>query len=202
MEGQKRLKGCLGFSVRATRWLGFTAADVIWRRPARAARHRRFRCGDNRNLQRQGEFTAPAGWANPKIGIGPSTASLRSTPTASGSLRNRPHQRPTPWRSFAPYGHRSCDGTEQFPHPLIWSTTPACCWASRMSMARSLLRGSGHGVQLPEGPNYANLFPEPPHAGQWCPPCAEGGGGGFRSAIIGMIQATETVKLITGIGTP
>ena len=52
----------------------------------------------------------------------------------------------------------------------------------------------------PESPNYRDLFPEPPPPGM-VPSCAEGGVVGVLPGIIGVIQATEAVKIITGIGT-
>ena len=51
-----------------------------------------------------------------------------------------------------------------------------------------------------EGPNYRDLYPEPPPPGL-VPSCAEGGVVGVLPGIIGLIQATETIKIITGIGT-
>lgn len=49
------------------------------------------------------------------------------------------------------------------------------------------------------GPNYRDLYPEPPPPGM-VPSCAEGGVLGVLCAAIGSIMATEAVKLITGIG--
>ncbi len=49
------------------------------------------------------------------------------------------------------------------------------------------------------GPNYRDLYPEPPPAGM-VPSCAEGGVLGVLCATIGSIMVTEAVKLITGIG--
>jgi adenylyltransferase/sulfurtransferase len=51
------------------------------------------------------------------------------------------------------------------------------------------------------GPCYRCLYPEPPPPGL-VPSCAEGGVLGILPGIIGLIQATETVKLILGIGDP
>jgi rhodanese-related sulfurtransferase len=51
-----------------------------------------------------------------------------------------------------------------------------------------------------ESPNYRDLFPEPPPPGM-VPSCAEGGVVGVLPGIIGLIQATEAVKIIAGIGT-
>ncbi|MDQ0095142.1 molybdopterin-synthase adenylyltransferase MoeB [Paeniglutamicibacter psychrophenolicus] len=49
------------------------------------------------------------------------------------------------------------------------------------------------------GPNYRDLYPEPPAAGT-VPSCAEGGVFGMLCASIGAIMVTEAVKLITGVG--
>jgi len=49
------------------------------------------------------------------------------------------------------------------------------------------------------GPNYRDLFPEPPEDGL-APNCAEAGVLGVLPGIIGSIQATEAIKLILGIG--
>jgi len=49
-------------------------------------------------------------------------------------------------------------------------------------------------------PNYRDLYPEPPPPGL-VPSCAEGGVLGILPGIIGVIQATETVKIILGKGT-
>ena len=50
------------------------------------------------------------------------------------------------------------------------------------------------------GPNYRDLYPEPPPPGL-VPSCAEGGVLGVLPGIIGTIQATETIKILLGIGT-
>jgi adenylyltransferase/sulfurtransferase len=49
------------------------------------------------------------------------------------------------------------------------------------------------------GPNYRDLYPEPPPPGM-VPSCAEGGVLGILPGLIGVIQATETVKIILGKG--
>ncbi len=51
------------------------------------------------------------------------------------------------------------------------------------------------------GPNYRDLYPEPPPAGM-VPSCAEGGVLGVLCATVGSVMVTEAVKLITGIGEP
>jgi molybdopterin/thiamine biosynthesis adenylyltransferase/rhodanese-related sulfurtransferase len=51
------------------------------------------------------------------------------------------------------------------------------------------------------GPNYRDLYPDPPPPGM-VPSCAEGGVLGVLCAAIGSIMATEAIKLITGVGEP
>src|SRR5207248_2478384 len=54
---------------------------------------------------------------------------------------------------------------------------------------------------LPGGPCYRCLFPEPPDASE-IPSCDEAGVLGVLPGLIGMLQATETIKLISGVGEP
>jgi len=51
------------------------------------------------------------------------------------------------------------------------------------------------------GPNYRDLYPDPPPPGM-VPSCAEGGVLGVLCASIGSIMATEAIKVITGVGEP
>ncbi len=51
------------------------------------------------------------------------------------------------------------------------------------------------------GPNYRDLYPEPPPPGM-VPSCAEGGVLGVLCASVGSIMVTEAIKLVTGIGEP
>ena len=51
------------------------------------------------------------------------------------------------------------------------------------------------------GPNYRDIFPTPPPPGM-VPNCAEGGVLGVLPGIIGSIQASEVIKVLTGIGAP
>ena len=53
--------------------------------------------------------------------------------------------------------------------------------------------------RTPDSPNYRDLLPEPPPVEQ-VPSCAEAGVMGVMPGLIGLIQATEAIKLITGIG--
>lgn len=51
------------------------------------------------------------------------------------------------------------------------------------------------------GPNYRDLFPEPPEPGS-VPDCGQAGVVGVLPGIIGTMQANEAIKIITGIGEP
>ena len=52
-----------------------------------------------------------------------------------------------------------------------------------------------------DGPCYRCLYPEPPPPGL-VPSCAEGGVLGILPGLVGLIQATEAIKLILGSGQP
>lgn len=51
------------------------------------------------------------------------------------------------------------------------------------------------------GPNYRDMFPEPPPPGL-VPNCAEGGVIGVLPGIVGSLQANEVIKVLTGVGEP
>lgn len=93
-----------------------------------------------------------------------------------------------------------CDGTDNFPTRYL--VNDACVLLGKPNVYGSIFRFEGQATvfNYQEGPNYRDLFPEPPPPGM-VPSCAEGGVVGVLPGIIGMIQATETVKIITGIGT-
>ena len=79
---------------------------------------------------------------------------------------------------------------------------PACCWASPTSTGpSSASKGRPLSSPIEGGPCYRCLYPEPPPPGL-VPSCAEGGVLGILPGTIGLIQATEAVKLILGIGEP
>jgi adenylyltransferase/sulfurtransferase len=60
---------------------------------------------------------------------------------------------------------------------------------------------NAYGFATKEGPCYRCLYPEPPPPGL-VPSCAEGGVLGILPGLVGVIQATEVIKLILGIGEP
>ena len=79
---------------------------------------------------------------------------------------------------------------------------PACC-CGKPNVYGSIFRFEGQATVFAYegGPCYRCLYPEPPPPGL-VPSCAEGGVLGILPGTIGLIQATETVKLILGIGEP
>lgn len=94
-----------------------------------------------------------------------------------------------------------CDGTDNFPTRYL--VNDACVLLGKPNVYGSIFRFEGQATVFnldAESPNYRDLFPEPPPPGL-VPSCAEGGVVGVLPGIIGVIQATEAVKIITGIGT-
>lgn len=91
------------------------------------------------------------------------------------------------------------DGTDNFPTRYL--VNDACVLLNKPNVYGSILRFEGQAsvFNYKGGPNYRDLFPEPPPPGM-VPSCAEGGVLGILPGIIGLIQATETVKIILGKG--
>src|SRR5262244_740408 len=101
---------------------------------------------------------------------------------------------------FAPYDV-IIDGTDNFPTRYL--VNDACVILGKPNAYGSIFRFEGQAsvFATKEGPCYRCLYPEPPPPGL-VPSCAEGGVLGVLPGLIGVIQATETVKLIMGIGEP
>jgi molybdopterin/thiamine biosynthesis adenylyltransferase/rhodanese-related sulfurtransferase/molybdopterin converting factor small subunit len=93
------------------------------------------------------------------------------------------------------------DGTDNFPTRYL--VNDACVLLKKPNAYGSIFRFEGQAsvFGLPEGPCYRCLYPEPPPPGL-VPSCAEGGVLGVLPGIIGTIQATETIKLLLGVGEP
>ncbi len=79
----------------------------------------------------------------------------------------------------------------------------ACVLLGKPNAYGSIFRFEGQAsvFATKDGPCYRCLYPEPPPPGL-VPSCAEGGVLGVLPGVIGVIQATETIKLIIGIGEP
>jgi adenylyltransferase/sulfurtransferase len=93
------------------------------------------------------------------------------------------------------------DGTDNFPTRYL--VNDACVLTGKPNAYGSIFRFEGQAsvFATKEGPCYRCLYPEPPPPGL-VPSCAEGGVLGVLPGIIGVIQATEAIKLILGTGEP
>ncbi len=98
------------------------------------------------------------------------------------------------------------DGTDNFPTRYL--VNDACVLAGKVNVYASIFQFEGQVsvFNYPQadgsrGPNYRDMFPEPPPPGL-VPNCAEGGVLGVLPGIIGSMQASEAIKVLTGVGEP
>ncbi|MEZ5056787.1 MAG: molybdopterin-synthase adenylyltransferase MoeB [Saprospiraceae bacterium] len=98
------------------------------------------------------------------------------------------------------------DGTDNFPTRYL--VNDACVLAGKVNVYASIFRFEGQVSVFnylkedgTRGPNYRDMFPEPPPPGL-VPNCSEGGVLGVLPGIIGSLQANEVIKVITGVGDP
>ncbi|PYY03083.1 MAG: molybdenum cofactor biosynthesis protein MoeB [Acidobacteria bacterium] len=93
------------------------------------------------------------------------------------------------------------DGTDNFPTRYL--VNDACVLSGKLNVYGSIFRFEGQASVFgaKDGPCYRCLYPEPPPPGL-VPSCAEGGVLGILPGLVGLIQATETIKLILGAGDP
>jgi sulfur-carrier protein adenylyltransferase/sulfurtransferase len=91
------------------------------------------------------------------------------------------------------------DGTDNFPTRYL--VNDACVLLNKPNIYGSIFRFEGQSsvFATEDGPCYRCLYPEPPPPGL-VPSCAEGGVLGILPGVVGLIQATEVVKLILGKG--
>jgi adenylyltransferase/sulfurtransferase len=91
------------------------------------------------------------------------------------------------------------DGTDNFPTRYL--VNDACVLLGKPNVYGSIFRFEGQATVFAyeDGPCYRCLYPEPPPPGL-VPSCAEGGVLGILPGVIGLIQATEAVKIVLGIG--
>lgn len=92
------------------------------------------------------------------------------------------------------------DGTDNFPTRYL--VNDACVLLGKPNVYGSIFRFEGQAsvFNYQDGPNYRDVFPEPPPPGM-VPSCAEGGVLGVLCGVVGSIQATETIKVILGMNT-
>ncbi len=95
--------------------------------------------------------------------------------------------------------HIIADGTDNFPTRYL--VNDACVLTGKPNVYGSIFRFEGQASVFAtnDGPCYRCLYPEPPPPGA-VPSCAEGGVLGILPGLVGVIQATETIKLILGLG--
>ncbi len=93
------------------------------------------------------------------------------------------------------------DGTDNFPTRYL--VNDACVLSGKPNVYASIFRFEGQAsiFATEAGPCYRCLYPEPPPPGL-VPSCAEGGVLGVLPGLLGVIQATEVIKLILGVGEP
>jgi adenylyltransferase/sulfurtransferase len=91
------------------------------------------------------------------------------------------------------------DGTDNFATRYL--VNDACVLLGKPNVYGSIFRFEGQAsvFATADGPCYRCLYPEPPPPGM-VPSCAEGGVLGVLPGLVGLIQATETLKLLLGIG--
>ncbi len=97
------------------------------------------------------------------------------------------------------------DGTDNFPTRYL--VNDACVLLGIPNVYASIYRYEGQvavfnytGKNGNRGPNYRDLYPTPPPP-EMVPNCAEGGVLGVLAGIVGSMQASEVIKVITGTGT-
>ena len=93
------------------------------------------------------------------------------------------------------------DGTDNFPTRYL--INDACVLLGKPNVHGSIYRFEGQATvfDAARGPCYRCIFPEPPPP-ELAPSCAEGGVLGVLPGTIALLQATETLKLLAGIGEP
>ena len=196
MEGQKRLKAarvlCVGTGGLGSPLLLYLAAAGVGRLGIVD-----FDVVDHSNLQRQ--VIHGTSWVGkPKIESAKARI-LEINPHCQVDLFETALTSENALEIIAQYD-LVCDGTDNFPTRYL--VNDACVLLDKPNVYGSIFRFEGQATvfNYQGGPNYRDLFPEPPPPGM-VPSCAEGGVVGVLPGIIGVIQATEAVKIITGIGT-
>ena len=195
LEGQKRLKAasvlCIGSGGLGSPLLLYLAAAGIGRLGLVD-----FDVVDTSNLQRQ--VIHGTSWVGkPKIESARDRI-LEINPNCQVDLYETLLSSENALEILTPYDI-VVDGTDNFPTRYL--VNDACVLLDKPNVYGSIFRFEGQATvfNYEGGPNYRDLYPEPPPPGM-VPSCAEGGVLGILPGIIGLIQATETVKIILGQG--
>jgi sulfur-carrier protein adenylyltransferase/sulfurtransferase len=195
LEGQKRLKAasvlCIGTGGLGSPLLLYLAAAGIGRIGIVD-----FDVVDSSNLHRQ--IIHSTSWVDkPKIESAKHRI-LEINPDCQVDLYETRLSSENALEIMQPYDV-VVDGTDNFPTRYL--VNDACVLLNKPNVYGSIFRFEGQATvfNYQDGPNYRDLYPEPPPPGL-VPSCAEGGVLGVLCGIIGTIQATETVKIILGTG--
>ncbi len=196
VEGQRRLKGgsvlCVGTGGLGSPLLLYLAAAGVGRIGIVD-----FDVVDTSNLQRQiihGTST---------IGVSKVQSAkarlLDLNPSIQIDVYEEPITSENALRILGPYDV-VVDGTDNFPTRYL--INDACVILGKPNVYGSIFRFEGQITVFNHlgGPNYRDLYPEPPPPGL-VPSCAEGGVLGILPGVVGTIQATEVVKILIGKGT-
>ncbi len=196
LEGQKRLKAasvlCIGTGGLGSPLLLYLAAAGIGRIGIVD-----FDVVDHSNLQRQ--VIHGTSWVGkPKIESAKHRI-LEINPFCQVDLYETRLSSENALQIAEPYDI-VIDGTDNFPTRYLVNDT--CVLLNKPNVYGSIFRFEGQATvfNYEGGPNYRDLYPEPPPPGL-VPSCAEGGVLGILPGIIGVIQATEAIKIILGQGT-
>lgn len=196
LEGQKRLKAarvlCIGTGGLGSPLLLYLAAAGIGRIGIVD-----FDLVDHSNLQRQ--VIHGTSWVGkPKIESAKHRI-LEINPYCQIDLYETRLSSENALEILEPYDI-VIDGTDNFPTRYL--VNDACVLLGKPNVYGSIYRFEGQATvfNYEGGPNYRDLYPEPPPPGL-VPSCAEGGVLGVLCGIIGTIQATEAIKIILGQGT-
>jgi adenylyltransferase/sulfurtransferase len=193
LEGQKKLKAasvlCIGTGGLGSPLLLYLAAAGIGRIGIVD-----FDIVDSSNLQRQ--IIHGTSWVGkPKI-VSAKDRILEINPYCQVDLYETRISSENALDILAPYDV-VIDGTDNFPTRYL--TNDACVLLNKPNVYGSIFRFEGQATvfNYQGGPNYRDLYPEPPPPGM-VPSCAEGGVLGVLPGVIGTIQATEAIKIILG----
>ncbi|MFM7382021.1 MAG: molybdopterin-synthase adenylyltransferase MoeB [Microcystaceae cyanobacterium] len=193
LDGQKRLKAasilCIGTGGLGSPLLLYLAAAGVGRLGIVD-----FDVVDHSNLQRQ--VIHGTSWVGkPKIESAKNRI-LEINPFCQVDLYETQINSSNALEIIAPYDI-VIDGTDNFPTRYL--TNDACVLLNKPNIYGSIFRFEGQATvfNYEGGPNYRDLYPEPPPPGM-VPSCAEGGVLGVLPGIIGTIQATEAIKIILG----
>jgi adenylyltransferase/sulfurtransferase len=123
---------------------------------------------------------------------------LDINPNVQIDLHEEPLNSENALRILEPYDVVA-DGTDNFPTRYL--VNDACVLLDKPNVYASIFKFEGQATvfNYRGGPNYRDLYPEPPPPGL-VPSCAEGGVLGILPGVMGCIQATETIKILLGRG--